>query len=262
MTFQSAETIEFHTRLMKCALEVEHSRAYWQRIDPDHEAPSAEEAFDQYWFGARSLARAKMLLTEFRERYDAFPSALRVLHLWEHMEPTTRRVICHWHLQLADPLYRAFTGAYLAQRREQSRPELTRDLVVQWIAGFVPQRWTLATRVQFARKLLSAATSAGLLRGTRDPRSLQLPRVDDEALTYMLYLLREVTFHGTFLANPYFNSLGLVGEELERRLRPLAALRYRRQGDLVDFGWQHQTLADWAEATILAGDPIHVGEAS
>ena len=261
MTSQPSETTEFHTRLMKCALEVEHSRAYWQHVQPECGEPSAEEAFSQYWFGARSVARVKSLLTDFCERYDAFPPALQVLRRWEQMEPTTRRVICHWHLQLADPLYRAFTGAYLVERRQQSKPEISRDLVVQWIERFVPGRWMLATRVQFARKLLNAATSAGLLRGSRDPRSLQLPRVDDEALTYLLHLLREVNFHGTLLDNPYFTSVGLAGEELERRLRMLTAIRFRRQGDLIDIGWQHENLIDWAEATILAGEPIHAGEA-
>ncbi len=262
MTTQPSETVEFHTRLMKCALEVEHSRAYWQRVASEFGLPSADEAFDQYWFGARSLARVKRLLTDFGERYDKFPSALQVLRAWENMEPPTRRVICHWHLQLADPLYRAFTGAYLAERREQARPEVSRDLIVQWVEHLVPGRWTLTTRVQFARKLLNSAASAGLLRGTRDPRSLQLPRIDDEALTYMLYLLRELTFNGTLLDNPYFASVGLVGDVLERRLRTLAALRFRRQGDLVDVGWKFANLVEWAEAAMLAGEPAHVGEAS
>jgi len=40
------------------------------------------------------------------------------------MEPEARRVICHWHLQLTDPLYRSFTGGYLAERRAGTRPEV------------------------------------------------------------------------------------------------------------------------------------------
>ncbi len=247
---------------MKCALEVEHSRAYWEQVSPLDGQPAADEAFGQYWFGARSLERVKRLLTDFRERYDAFPLALHVLHLWKDMEPPTRRMICHWHLQLADPLYREFTGPYLHERRALGLPQLTRDLVVQWIDRFVPGRWTLATRVQFARKLLHSATSAGLLRGTRDPRSLQLPRIEDDAFTYMLYLLRDMTYRGTLLNNPYFVSVGLTEDDLQRPLRKLPALQFQRQGDLVDFGWRYQNLADWAGATILAGEPAHVGETS
>jgi hypothetical protein len=61
----------------------------------------------------------------------------------------------------------------------------------------------MTTRIQFASKLLSAAYSAGLLAGNRDPRAVVFPRVPDDALEYLMYLLREVTFEGTLLSNPY-----------------------------------------------------------
>ena len=46
---------------------------------------------------------------------------------------------------------------------------------------------------------------------------------------------------------------------LEQRLRTLPALRFRRQGDLVDFGWQYPNLIDWASATVLAVRPALAG---
>jgi len=47
-----------------------------------------------------------------------------------------------------------------------------------------------------------AARSAGLVKGLKDPRQLLFPRVGDDALTYLLYLLRGATFGGSLLNNP------------------------------------------------------------
>jgi hypothetical protein len=250
MTSGLEEANEIHTRLLKCALEVEASRAYWSHTTPGMD-PSPHDAFSSYWFGAKSLARVKVLLTNLRARYDAFPAALRVLHDWRHMQPDTRALICHWHLQLSDPLYRSFTGEYLVQRRERLRPDISRDLVVKWVAEQGPGRWTAATRIQFASKLLSAAKSAGLVGSIRDPRPLTFPRVGDGALTYVTYLLREVAFEGTPLDNAYLRSVGMDGKLLEDRLRALPALRFHRQGELAEFGWQHDSLEAWAHAAGL-----------
>jgi len=259
MMERPAETVERHTRLMKSALEVENSRAYWQHASGGEMDRTARRAFDEHWFGARSLLRIERLMQDLRARYDAFPSALQVLSRWSDMDPDTRRLVCHWHLQLADPLYRAFTGTYLVSRHDGIRSEVTRDLVVKWVGQQAPDRWQLPTQIKFASKLLTAAYSAGLVTSNRDPRPLRYPRVGDTALTYILYLLREVQFAGTLLDNPYVASVGLQGSLLEQRLRTLPALRFRRQGDLVDFGWQYPNLSDWASATVLAVRPAVAG---
>lgn len=250
MSERPDEAQDVHTRLLKCALEIEDARAYWRYTDGSQKADS-QTAFDAYWFGARSLARVKVLLTNFRSRFDAYPEAHRVLHRWVDMSPDTRRVICHWHMQLADPLYRNFTGAFLVERRFGSRPEVTRDVVVSWVTSQDPDRWRMSTRIQFASKLLSTAFSAGLVGSNRDPRPLELPRVDDHALSYVLYLLRGLTFSGSLLENPYLASVGLSGVVLEDRLRGLRSLRFKRQSDLIDYGWAYPDLSSWAEATVL-----------
>ncbi len=250
MTASAVETTEVHTRLLKCALEVDDTRAYWRHTEPGVD-PSPGAAFESFWFGAKSLARVQVLLTNFRAPYDAVPSALRVLHRWPHMEPDTRALICHWHLQLSDPLYRAFTGDFLVQRRERLRSDITRDLVITWVGEQGPGRWTTTTRIQFASKLLSAAKAAGLVGTSRDPRPLTFPRVGDDALTYLMYLLREVEVQGTPLDNPYLRSVGMDGGLLEDRLRGLDALRFRRQGDLVEYGWRFPSLEAWADAAGL-----------
>ena len=252
MSTLPAEATSLHTRIMKCALEVEDARAYWSHVGTEPDPSCAQRAFDEYWFGARSLARVQVLIANFRHRFDAYPDALNVLRTWSHMDPGTRKLICHWHLQLADPVYRAFTGQFLVDRREMLRPDVTRDLVIKWVGAQGPERWTMATRTQFASKLLSAAYSAGLVATNRDPRPLRFPRVQDEALSYLIYLLRGIQFDGTLLDNPYAASVGLGPGFIEERLRSLSSLRFRRQGDLIDYGWQHADLRSWAHATVTA----------
>ena len=246
------EVDQIHTRLLQCALAVEESRAYWERVDPDGPRVSAQAAFDLFWFGAKSLPWVKVLLLNMRARFDAFPEALRVLHAWRDMPPDTRTAICHWHLQLSDPLYRAFTGEFLLTRLERPHPEIDRNTVIAWVAERGPSRWTLATRKQFASKLLSAAYAAGLLEGRRDPRRVVCPHPKDSALEYALHLLRGVELRGTLTDNPYLRSVGLWGSGLDLRLRTLPSLSFRRQGDLVEFNWRYASLTDWARATVLA----------
>jgi hypothetical protein len=250
MTERPAECVVIHNRLAKCELEVEQSRTYWQLLGHEQGPIDAQQLFESFVFGAKSLPRVKMLLANLRHRFDAYPSSLRVLADWPLMTAETRRAICHWHLQLSDPLYRRFTGAFLVERRQTQRMDITRDVVTRWVDQECAGRWALTTCVQFARKLLAAAFSAGLVLTERDPRPLRYPVVDDLALTYLLLLLRDVQFEGTLLDNPYLASVGLQDDVLERRLKRLPSLRFRRQGELIDFDWQFHTLADWAHATV------------
>lgn len=247
MTLAHREETRVYTRLLKCALELDEARAYWERraLEP---SPSAQDAFQGYWFGAKSLARVEILLANMRARFDAFPDAMAVLGAWHDMSSDTRRAICHWHLQLSDPLYRAFAGAYLPARRASGRGSVSLDLVVSWVGQQEGSRWGMATRVQFASKLLSAARSAGLLATNRDPRPLTVPKVPDEALEYLLYLLRQTQFEGTLLDNPYLASVDLQGDLLHQRLRRLPSLAFQRQHQLTDFGWRYPDLRAWFEA--------------
>ena len=244
-----AEVTEVHTRILRLALGVEESRAYWEHVDPA--LPPADRplvAFEQRWFGGKSLERAGTLLSNFVRRYDAFPEALAVLRRWGAMEAGARRVVCHWHLQLADPLYRRFTGAFLVARRGGPAPKVDRDVVLRWVRGEHPDRWAEATCVQFASKLLSASSEAGLVSPKRDPRALLQPKVSDAALGYLLYLLRGVRFEGTLTDNPYLASVGLAGDLLDQRLRALPGLRFQRMAHLTEIDWTYPNLAAWAEA--------------
>ncbi len=246
------EATEIHCRLIKCPLVLEESRAYWQRASQVGGVPSSKEAFEQYWFGAKSLPWVKVLLLNLQTRFGAFPDSLQVLHSWTSMSPDTRAAICHWHLQLTDPLYRAFTGDYLVSRRELARPEIHGSSVVSWINDNGQPSWTLATKKKLASRLLAVASSAGLIDGQRDPRTPVLPRITDDALTYILYLLRIVAFSGSRLDNAYLGSVGLNGPFLEARLRKLPSLKFQRVADVVEFNWQYPTLAAWAEAELTS----------
>lgn len=166
------------------------------------------------------------------------------------MDASERQVVCHWHLQLSDPLYRSFTGTFLVERRALRDPKVDRDIVLRWVKHEFPDRWSEATCVQFASKLLSAASEAGVISPKRDPRTLLLPKVPDLALAYLLHLLRGLRFAGTMTENPYLSSVGLVEGFLDQRLRALPGISFRRMAQLTEFEWEAPTLAAWAEASL------------
>ena len=81
------EATQVHTRLLRLALGIEDSRSYWEHVDPavpDHDR--ALLAFEQRWFGHKSLERVRFLLSTFAGRYDAFPEDLAVLRGWRAMD--------------------------------------------------------------------------------------------------------------------------------------------------------------------------------
>lgn len=241
-----AELREIHTRLCRVSLAVEDARVYWLHARPGTPAPKlAEQAFAERWFGSRRLPRILVLLRTFAERFDAYPPALEVLHRWRPDDPATRRAICHWHTQLTDPLYRRFTSELLPGRWVRPDPTVDRDVVARWLDRLTAGRWAPSTNLRIAGGLLAAATEAGLCAPGSGQRLLTTPRVTDDALTYLLYLLREVDREGGVLASPYLVSLGLGGTLLEQHLRRLEALDYRRHGDLHDFGWRYANLLAW-----------------
>jgi hypothetical protein len=107
----NAEAANFHTRILRLTLAVQESRAYWEAVDPGIKGSArVEHAFTERWFGNKSLARVKILLSNFAARFDDYPAALDTLRRWRPDDVGTRPLVCHWHLQLTDPLYRAFTG--------------------------------------------------------------------------------------------------------------------------------------------------------
>lgn len=241
---------EPHSRLLRVTLEEDNAREYWRR--PQARQPGlgrVEAAFGGFWFGSRSMPRIRDLLANFDARFGAYPHALAALSDWHTIDRETRVLVCHWHVQLSDPLYRAFTGE-LCPRKREGEQALSRDAVVRWVRSRDPdERWGAATHVQFASKLLSCAHAAGLVTTIKDPRELGLPRVTSAALGYLLYMLRGVEFAGSLHDNPYLRSVGLVGSLLDERVRTLPGVSLRRVADLVDFHFEHDSLLAWVHAT-------------
>jgi hypothetical protein len=224
------------------------SRAYWQHVTLS--VPLEErlaQAFEQRWFGARTMARVREIMSTLSQRFDALPDALTALRSWRSIPVDARVLVCHWHVQFSDPVYRAFTGTYLAQRRAEGRATVDRDQVERWVHATWGERWAAATRLKFAGNLLTAAGEAGLVVGRTAPRKIVTPRVPEEALAYVLHLLREVRIEGHFLDNPYLASVGLDPTSLPPRLTSLRDVHYRQLGDVVDFEWSSPSLRAWAE---------------
>lgn len=241
-----SESTKLHTRILRYELGADDARVYWKR---HHAGLSANEAFEHYWFGAKSMPRVENILSNMEARFGAYPNALAVLERWTTMSPRTRAMICHWHTQLADPFYRSFTADFLVERRELGYLAVTREQVSEWVSGVFPQ-WAAATTRTATSKLLTTAFKAGLIESGRSPRTLTYPLVEDLALEYILYLLRETTFEGSILRNPYLVSVGLVESDLTYRLRKLHGIDFKQQGSIVEFGWRYDDLTEWGRATI------------
>ena len=244
-----AEASELHTGILRLTLALEESWRYWEHVDPSvPRARRVTQAFEERWFGAKSLERVRYLITAFGSRFDAFPAALSALSRWRSIDMASRQLICHWHMQLSDPLYRRFADEFIGQRRRlSSAGHVSRDVVLRWLRNEYPNRWAEATLVQFASKLLSAALEAGLV-SRRDPRTLHHPKVGDQALAYFFYVLRETRFAGTLTDNPYFRSVGLDQDALLGRARQLPGLRIRSMLQLIEIDWSFPDIATWATA--------------
>lgn len=242
------EVTDVHTRILRVTLAEPDCRAYWENVDLSMDASKrAVVAFEQRWFGAKSMARVQTLLAALADRFDAHPDALAVLKGWRGMSAATRVLVCHFHLQLSDPVYRTFTGQFLVQRRAAGHGHVERDQVERWVHDTWGDRWSAVTRLKFASNLLTAAGEAGLVGGRRDPRPLTSPNLTDDGLVYGLYFLREAGFEGNLFENLYMASLGLGSDELIHRLRNTDYLRIRRLGDVMDIEWAAPDMRRWAE---------------
>ena len=242
--------------MMKCTLEIEPSRSYWQLWGSVDGSITNEKAFEESVFGSKTYLRVKCLLADMRHRYDAYPFALEVLGKCRPIELSDRALICHWHTQLSDPIYRKFTGEYLVERYYSPAGNVDNDMVSRWIELTVPDRWQISTRNKIASKMLTSALTVGIIGSNRNPRPIHFPRVSDLAITYLMYLLREIQYEGTAIRNPYLASVGLDQEEAIRRIRAIRELGFSRQGDLIHFDWKHDSMMNWARSAGILSDSV------
>lgn len=237
-----------HTRILRVMLAVPDSVAYWQAPALTGSiAQRTRAAFEGHWFGTKSEARVKTLMGDMALRFDAYPRALEVLRSWRppgHIAPW----ICHFHTQLADPIYRRFTGEYLPRRLGQGYATLDRETVARWVQETWPGRWSPTTSVKFGGNMLGAAHEAGLFKERKDPRKLSQPRVPTPALEYLLYLLREVQIEGGIFESRYFCSVAPDKDAQAEAFRNLSGVRVSALGDVRELEWAHPDLQAWAQA--------------
>lgn len=242
------EVTKEHTRILRLMLATEDCASYWKA--PLTEATGSDrlrQAFNERWFGNKTEARVKTLLGDMALRFDAYPAALHALRLW--LPPRALAPwICHIHTQLADPIYRQFTGSFLPKRRQLGYATVDREIVARWMQEQWSGRWSASTCLKFGSNMLATAFEAGVLKERKDPRKLALPRPPRQVLEYLLYLLREVEFDGGIVSSPYLASLIPEPADVERSLRSLESVRFQSIGDIVNFEWSHPNLYTWAEA--------------
>lgn len=245
-TTSPSETTEVHTRILRCMLAADDCAAYWRHVDTSvAPADRAHVAFEQRWFGIKSEARVRTLMTDMVERFDAYPEALALLHELGRIPAALRALVCHLHTQLADPIYRAFSGEFLPERRAEGRTTVDRGVVARWIDARHPGRWSTVTCMKFASNLLATAFDVGLVRGRRDPRQLPHPMAPELFAGYALYLLRGVHIDGSLTENPYLRSIGLATESLARAAARIPGVSVAALGDIADVTFHEPSLTVW-----------------
>jgi hypothetical protein len=220
--------------------------AYWRNVDAS--VPRSERAtvaFERRWFGTKSEARVRTIMTDMLERFDAYPEALALLQRLGRIPVGLRTLVCHLHTALADPVYRRFTGDLLPQRRSEGRTTVDRPTVARWVESLAPERWSPVTRVKFASNLLATALDVGIVRGRRDPRELPSFAVAEVAIGYALYLLRGVRIEGSLTENPYLRSLGITSHELAHHGVRIPGVHVAELGGAVEVTFLEPTLTTW-----------------
>jgi hypothetical protein len=191
-----------HTRLLRVGLAEPESREYWRQSQRNlEEGDRVRIAFEERWFGSRAMARVQYLVQTFQMRFDGYPSALKALALWNPLELSDRLAVCHWHLQLSDPIYRKFCATHLVERFNHPEPTLDRNAVLRWAQTQQPS-WSLSTVQRLVAGLMGCLNEVGFTEKATAIRPLSLPRVSDLALGYALYSAAGNRVRGDFIPKP------------------------------------------------------------
>jgi hypothetical protein len=249
--FTGQEVSDPHTTLLRLGLAEPESREYWSHCTPGSSlSETTQRAFEERWFGSRPMGRVQYLVKHFKDRFQAFPNSLKALQHWNPLELSDRKIICHWHLQLSDPIYRQVFASHLQERWLHPQPTLDRNALVRWVGQQVGPEWAQSTVQRMAAGISSCLQEAGFVEKGPALRPLNRPRVSDQALAYLLYLLRETRHTGHQLDNPYLASLDLIGPQLELRLARLPGIGFQKMANLRELTYQHANLWEWARAEL------------
>lgn len=200
-----------HTGLLRLGLAVAQSATFWRKASDDLPLKELQNlALSQDWFNV-SEARTKYLVGQLQKRFP-FP-VRQALKFGRDLERRQCQLVCHWHLQLTDPVYRRFTSEYLLSR--WTSPTTTIDLEgsEKWVKSLpMTCDWKSVTARRMASGLLSAATDAGLCSGSgKGERSLRLPTVSDADIEYLKTILKAAGALAEL--DLYLNSVGCSQEE-------------------------------------------------
>ncbi|MGH7297190.1 MAG: DUF1819 domain-containing protein [Polyangiaceae bacterium] len=241
-----AESTEVHTRILRCMLATDDCFAYWRHADPSVPQPQrARLAFEQRWFGTKTEARVRTIMTDMVQRFDAYPESLALFQHLGRIPVGLRTFLCHLHTQLADPVYRSFAGDFLPGRRGEGRTTVDRADVVRWVEASHPGRWSPITCAKFASNLLATALDVELVRGRRDPRALPPLAVPELVVGYALYLLRTVRVEGSLTENPYLRSLGVDTASLARVAPRVPGIRFVELAGAAEVTFLEPSLTAW-----------------
>jgi hypothetical protein len=236
------EVKSIHSRLLRLGLAVRESQIFWRTRDPEQSTKlTIERAHQEGWFGAKSLKQVEYLVTSLDTR---FTGAITDLRVWDPAEKADRCWVCHFHLQLTDPLYRQFTAHYLSHRLERAQPNIEKLSALRWLNQLAPNKWAVATAERLVSGLVSALNEAGFSRGRSSPRDIVIPPLSNESLAYLLFLLKNSEFEGSILSNPYLKTTYL-GEDLERRLTELPGFDYQHNDEGGTLKWKVDSFLDW-----------------
>lgn len=165
-------------------LEVSLSQTFWSRAEAEQNSKERRlQAKEEKWFPALSEARLRYVLAELERRFPA--RALAALGKWQ---PDERQapLICHWHLQWSDPLYRDFSSGFMVSAWARPEANVSVADVDQWLTSRGSHaEWSSSTRRRLASGLLSAACNAGFLKGSGRDRELRTVTADAECISYL-----------------------------------------------------------------------------
>jgi hypothetical protein len=170
-------------------LEVASSVLFWRHATIGEQAAERRHrATQEAWFPGLSEARLRYLLAELEKRFPA--DSLNTLKTWQPSDELQAPLVCHWHLQWSDPLYRDFTSGFLVGAWARPEAGVTVNAVDDWLAQRGSHAdWSPATRRRLASGLLAAARDAGFLKGQGREKELRTVTVDQPSLNYLRSLL-------------------------------------------------------------------------
>lgn len=208
------EVVTPHTGLLRYGLAVEQSKVFWQKADQDWPLGELRQrAVRQSWFPGLSPTRTRYVVAQQMKRFPL--EARKLLRFAAFEEDHRNRLVCHWHLQVTDPVYRDYTAGFLLHRWTTLDTHVSLESTIRWVEKQpLAAGWQPITVRRLASGLLSAATEAGLCVGIgKEERTLRLPPVDRQDRSYLAGLLKIADALGN--AKTYLMSVGQSAIDLE-----------------------------------------------